>query len=177
MASVNDNVFKSMMDATFSVNIDRDGKTLPLTCRRIPFTTLMAVIADVAVSARDEIARARRAFIDEIIIGGVNQTLSKDKVRETIMPIIMTALAQAPELAQRILVDVVIGCTADTVRLFTVEDTLAVLEEAIKREDVNKIAEKAQSVFSTATEMLDKAVSIQADKDAKVEAQTSPSQS
>lgn len=175
--SNNQDVFSAMLKATYEVTLTRGDESLPpLTCRYLPFTTLMAIIADVAVSAREEIMQARRRLVDEFILGGVETALSGDKIRETITPIIFTAVAQAPDLARRILLDVVVGLEPKNVVLFSIEDVFLILDSVLKTVDADKVAERASAVFFTAQGMVTKAVEAQAKTDAK-ETQTSPSPS
>jgi len=68
------------------------------------------------------------------------------------------------------LTDVVIDATPEKIVLFTVEDTLSILQSLLERIDVERVAEKITKVFFMASEIQGKAVLAQAKKDKLLDA-------
>ena len=151
---INDDVYSKLLDATYTVELEREGKSLILTCRELPFTTLMAVIGAVATSAQDELVRARRQLAQDISLTGV-EGIKQEMVTQTMMPVLQAAILEIPAVTHRFLCDVVVGMTADRVQLFTVDDVAAVLNAVLARVDAEKIAKKMTAVFSQATRISD----------------------
>lgn len=175
--SVNDNVYEALLKSTFPVQLERDGEVLPpLQCRSLPFTTLMALLGEVAVSAKSELHEAKRRVIQDVIATGIT-SIPPDQLTDIIMPLISSILYDSPRLTRLVLMDVVVGMTDDKIVLFSVEDVVSIVDEVIKRLDVNRVSEKARNVFTQAAAVIGKALETQGKKDHSLElAQKSLSQ-
>lgn len=176
--SVNATIYDILLKSTIDVQLERDGEDLgpPLKCRYLPFTTLTAILGEVAVSAKSELQEAKRRVVQDLIMTGA-KAIPTDQLTDIIMPLASAVLYDSPRLVTRILLDVVVDMDANKITLFSVEDVLAILDAVISRLDVNRVSEKARSIFTQATAIAGRAVETQGKKDHLVElAQKSLSQ-
>lgn len=178
MPNINESIYEALLKATYPVFLTRDGETIatPLMCRNLPFTTLSTILGEIAVSAKSELQDARRRLLEDIVNSGAIN-VNADQVIDIIMPLLSTVVYESPRLAKRVLMDVCIDMTEDKVLLLSVEDVVSIMDEVIKRLDVQRVAEKAKSIFTQATEIFAKTLELQVNKDAALErAQKLPSQ-
>ena len=161
--AVNNDIYTRLLDATFTVELERGGQLLSLTCRELPFTTLMAIIGAVATSAHDELVRARRLLAEDMAMTGVSG-VNPEMVTQTMLPVLQAAILEVPSVTSRFMCDVVVGMTPDRVVLFTVDDVAAILNEILARVDADKVAKKITAVFSQATRISEAVGKVQAKK-------------
>ena len=175
--SINDSVYEALMKSTFPVQLERDGEMLPpLNCRSLPFTTLMSLLGEVAISAKAELHEAKRRVIQDVIATGIT-SIPTDQLTDIIMPLVSSVLFDSPRLTRLVLMDVVVGMTDDKIVLFSIEDVVSILDEVIKRLDVNRVSEKARGIFTQAAAVVGKALETQSKKEHNLEqAQKSLSQ-
>ena len=159
--TVNDDIYARLLDATFDVELDRQGTKMHLKCRDIPFSTLMSIVGQVATSAREELVRARRIIIDDVVAMGAVD-INPNQLVDVLAPVIQAAILEVPSITTRFLQDVVVGMTTDKVNLFTVEDIASILDATLARMDIAKISKKVSSVFSHATKISELIVQTQA---------------
>lgn len=163
---MNETIYDILLKSTFPVNLERNGETIdpPLQCRNLPFTTLLAILGEVAVSAKSELHDAKRRVIQDVIATGLT-TIPTDQLTDIIMPLVSNVLYDSPRMVSRILLDVVVGMDESKVVLLSVEDVLTILNAVMERLDVPRVAEKARGIFTQAAAVMEKTLETQAKKD------------
>jgi len=163
----NEDVYTRMLNATFPVKLHRGEDEFSVLCREIPFTTIMRIIGEVVSSASEEINKTKDSLIQQIQqTGGLIDPTGEAFRQEFLIPMISALALEVPAVVERFLMDVVVECNEERVKLFTVEDTLSIVSGAVSRIDTERVAELARSVFTQATALYTKVLEKQAKKEA-----------
>jgi len=161
----NSDAFEQLLHDTYEVQCSTAG--ISLLCRRVPFTTVTHVLAEVATSAQAEVAEARRAIVAEL------KALSPDMARGEagwksilsspegatrllgiLLPVLTGIVGTVPYLLERFLLDVIVGATTDVVKHLSVEDGAVVIEAAFTRMDRALIGGQVDRVFFGLSQMI-----------------------
>lgn len=174
--AVNDSIYQSLLRATFTVPLTRNNEIIgEITCRHLPFTTLMTILGEIAVNTKTELHEARRRILSDIISTGATN-IPTDQLTDIVMPLVSSILFDTPRLTQRVLLDVCVDMTEDKIVLFSVDDVVTILQAVMERLDVARVADKARAIFTQAAAITEKVLEVQGKKDSNL-AQAQKSQS
>lgn len=151
---LNNDAFTQLLDSTFSVTLKREGRDIALKCYSLPFTTLTYVMGMVMQSSREELIKARRVVIEDVVAAGFRE-IDTDKLRDIALPIFAAVSSEFPHLTTRVLTDVVVGIKEEHIGLLSVADVATIVDELFHRLDLERVAEKCNSVFSQAMELVE----------------------
>ena len=148
---------QALLDSLFGLRFEVSSSVLPqltYTCRRLPYTTLMFVLNEVAVRGGRELVKAQAAIAAE---GGDTQ---KDPYLNAGVGVFQSLVVSSGPAIERVVKD----CVADpvftdsTVKDIPVEDTVLIVSEVLSRVDAALLVEKFKQVFSQAAEVFNSAM-------------------
>lgn len=166
--SVNADVFSALSDSSFYVELTRDGKTLSLKCRELPFTTLLRILTGIVTAGQKELIAARRQLFEDIVNAGVTG-VSPEQVREMAMPLILATVQEMPSLTQDLLLTTVFDSKPEDLQFLTLADIACIVNGIIDRIDFEMLADKTRPVFSHAAKTMQKVFEDQAKEMEKAE--------
>jgi len=179
--TANSDIFTTIVDSSFYVDLVRDGKTLKLKCRELPFMTLLKILTNVVSAGQQEILAARRQLFEDIVQAGVTG-VSPEQVRELATPLVMAVVHQMPSLVEDTLLDIVLDSSPENLKYLTLEDMAAIFNAVCYRIDYQLLADKIRPVFSHAAKTMQKVFEDQAENmkkadDAKKKVKSGPRKS
>ena len=147
------NVFQELIRKTVSVKLP-SGAVLDV--RRMPFTTVLHVLSEVAAIIQMELSAERLRPALEHLEKVARDTAKTDiekglTVIERVTPIVYQAVINSPKLIQDILNDVLIDVPTEDMRYLAVEDGLAILHTVFSDMDKQVIAKQVVALFFEVT--------------------------
>jgi hypothetical protein len=152
--------FDKLLDrSTFSVMLQGD---IPVLCRRLPFSTMMYIIQQVATSMEADLSSIRKSIVDGVVEAlAISKSKQKDDDEEPlaierpkedtniegVLKALMTALAGTPTVLRRILHDTIVGVTDEVLDTLTLEDAILVMDGVFSRIDKDVLAAELDRLF------------------------------
>lgn len=174
--NMNQSAFDALLNDAVTVPLTLgDGSTVPLQCRRIPFTTLANLLVELSTGARSDVMASRQQFMDHLasLVKGKSSEdslIDQDEVEsrdsnvdqiaelfQFAMPIMINTVVRVPALAKRFLKDVIIDATDEFVDRITIDHAVVIVEEVFTKLDVNTTAERLRKIFFHAAAVVGKA--------------------
>ena len=148
---------QALMDSLFGLRFEVPSSVLPelkYTCRRLPYTTLMFVLNEVAVRGGRELVKAQAAITPTDGETQQNATTNAGLV------VFQSMVVSSGPAMERIVKD----CVADpiladsTVKDIPVEDMVLIVSEVLSRVDAALLVEKFKQGFTQAAEVFNSAM-------------------
>jgi len=127
-----------------------DGKVC---VRPLPFTTFAHVLMRLFELTRGDAREIRDVLVDGLARLSAEGKATTDDMRalfEMMTPVISRVVAATPEMAERIVLDVVMGSTEEHVRYMPLETVVAVIAEAVESVDQRLAVREIKRIFTRA---------------------------